>query len=153
MKFPARRWWTGLGLGILAALLVVQAVPYGRNHANPPITTEPAWDSPATRVLARRACFDCHSNETEWPAYARIAPASWLIQRDVDEGRAALNFSEWHRAQKEAHEAAEKVAERDMPLQAYALMHAHARLSDADRDQLARGLAKTLGVEEERERD
>jgi hypothetical protein len=95
--------------------------------------------------LAKQACFDCHSNETEWPGYARIAPVSWLIQRDVVEGRAVLNFSEWQRSQEKATDSAVELLEGEMPPATYRLMHAHARLSDADRDRLARGLAKTLG--------
>lgn len=146
MKLPTRRVWYMLGGGFLACLLAIQLVPYGRDHVNPPTVSEPIWDSPATRTLAKQACFDCHSNETEWPAYARIAPASWLIQYDVVEGRAALNFSEWQRLQKKSHDAAEELIEGEMPPRIYKLMHAHARLSDADRDRLARGLAKTLGA-------
>lgn len=138
MKVFNRKWWSRIGLGVLGALVAIQLVPYGREHANPPVTGEPAWDAPATRTLAKQACFDCHSNETEWPAYATIAPASWLVQRDVNEGRAVLNFSEWPRPQEEAKE------------------HTHARLSAADRDRLAQGLARTLGValkQEARERE
>lgn len=90
MKFLNRRWFFRGGIGLLGLLLAIQLVPYGRDHSNPPGRTEPSWDSPATRELARRACFDCHSNETEWPAYASIAPASWLAQYDVDEGRAPI---------------------------------------------------------------
>ncbi|HWI19366.1 MAG TPA: heme-binding domain-containing protein, partial [Vicinamibacterales bacterium] len=101
--------------------------------------------SPGTRTLAKQACFDCHSNETEWPPYSRVAPISWLIQRDVSEGRAVLNFSEWQRPQEEASEAAEEVLEGEMPLRIYQLMHAHARLTAADKAQLARGLQQTLG--------
>ena len=149
MKFPTRRWWSSVGLGLLGALVAIQLVPYGRDHANPPSMGEPAWDSTTTRELAKQACFDCHSNETEWPAYARIAPASWLVQHDVNEGRSVLNFSEWQRPPKEAKEAAKEVRERGMPPAAYGLMHAHARLSDADRETLARGLEKTLGVSRE----
>jgi hypothetical protein len=111
------------------------------------VTGEPAWDSANTRTLASRACFDCHSNETVWPGYASIAPVSWLVQHDVDEGRAALNFSEWSRPQKEAKEAAKEVREGEMPPTAYRLMHAHARLSAADLERLAQGLADTVGVE------
>jgi mono/diheme cytochrome c family protein len=131
--------------GVLLVLLA-QAVPYGRHHANPPVVAEPPWDSPATRNLARQACFDCHSNETEWPSYSRVAPVSWLVAHDVEEGRAALNFSEWNRPQKEAAEAANVVRDREMPPWSYRLMHSHARLSDADRDSLASGLATTLGA-------
>jgi hypothetical protein len=142
----SRRWRSRVAVGILACLLAIQLVPYGRDHVNPPTISEPRWDSPATRALAKRACFDCHSNETEWPAYARIAPASWLVQYDVSEARAALNFSEWQRPQKKSHDAAEELLEGEMPPAIYRLMHAHARLSDADRDRLARGLVTTLGA-------
>ena len=145
-------------LGTVAAagfvvFMAIQIVPYGHDRTNPPVRVEPAWDSPDTRALARRACFDCHSNETEWPAYARVAPVSWLVQHDVQEGRAALNFSEWNRPQKEAAEAAEAVLEGDMPMRVYALMHAHARLSGAERRTLAQGLANTLGAPGERPAD
>lgn len=153
MNWFDRKWWPRIGLGVVGTLLVIQLIPYGRDHSNPPITGEPAWDSPQTRELARQACFDCHSNETAWPAYARVAPASWLVQHDVDEGRAMLNFSEWRRPQEEAEEAAEAVLEREMPPPAYLLVHAHARLNAAERDQLARGLGRTLGVEREEARE
>ena len=143
MKFPEPSSvvpsWPGPGRGFPLDLLA----PYGRDHVNPPVRTEPAWDSVATRDLAKQACFDCHSNETKWPAYSRVAPISWLIQHDVIEGREVLNFSEWHRPQEKATKAADEVFEREMPPGIYELMHAHARLSDADRDRLARGLAKT----------
>jgi Haem-binding domain len=148
MKLHPVLWGRLVGVGFIA-LLVIQLVPYGRDHLNPPTTSEPIWDSPSTRALAKRACFDCHSNETKWPAYSHIAPASWLVQHDVKEGRAVLNFSEWRRPQKEATEAAEEVTEGAMPPAVYRLLHAHARLSNADRDRLARGLAKTLGVAQE----
>ena len=130
---------------VVLTFAAIQFVPYGRDRVNPPVGAEPTWDSPDTRALAKQACFDCHSNETEWPAYSRVAPVSWLIQHDVSEGRAVLNFSEWQRPQEEATEAAEEVLEGEMPLQMYQLMHAHARLSAADRERLARGLERTLG--------
>ena len=132
--------------GVLVLTFVaIQLVPYGRDHVNPPIAAEPSWDSPETRTLAKQACFACHSNETEWPAYSKVAPVSWLIQHDVSEGRAVLNFSEWQRPQEEAKEAVAEVREGEIPLRMYQLLHAHARLSAADREHLARGLERTLG--------
>jgi hypothetical protein len=151
MNVLNRRWWSRIALGLLGTFLAIQLVPYGRDHSNPPVTGEPTWDAPETRALAKQACFDCHSNETEWPPYASIAPASWLVQRDVNEGRAVLNFSEWTRPQEEAKEAAEEVREGEMPPTAYTLVHAHARLNPADRDRLAQGLAKTVRVALEQE--
>ena len=153
MNRPTRRWWARGAVGLLAAFAAIQVLPYGRDHRNPPVTSEPPWDSPATRTLAKRACFDCHSNETEWPAYANVAPASWLIQHDVVEGRAALNFSEWQRPQDKAADAPEEVAEGEMPPAGYRLVHAHARLSTADRQRLASGLVKTIGGSQDRQQE
>ena len=65
----------------VGGFLLIQLVPFGRDHTNPPVVQEPKWDSPATRELAKRACFDCHSNETVWPWYSNIAPVSWLVAR------------------------------------------------------------------------
>ena len=146
MNVLNRKWWSRTAVGLLGTLLAIQLVPYGRDHTNPPVTGEPTWDAQETRALAKQACFDCHSNETEWPAYASIAPVSWLVQRDVKEGRAVLNFSEWSRPQEEAKDASEEVLEGDMPPAAYTLVHSHARLNAADRDRLAQGLARTVGV-------
>jgi mono/diheme cytochrome c family protein len=141
------RTWIRRSLIALAVLaVVIQFVPYGRDHANPPVVEEPAWDSTQTRELAVTACFDCHSNETEWRWYSNVAPVSWLVQRDVDEGREKLNFSEWQRRQ-EADEAAETVREGSMPPWAYTLTHPEARLSDADIAALEAGLVATFGDE------
>lgn len=131
-------------IGVVVIGAVIQFVPYGRDHTNPPVVEEPAWDSAQTRDLAVAACFDCHSNETEWPWYSNIAPISWLLQRDVDEGREELNFSEWHTEQ-EGDEAAETVRDGSMPPWQYPLTHPEARLSDADLDALEAGLAATFG--------
>ena len=129
----------------MAGLAAIQLVPYGRDHSNPPVAQEPAWDSAETRALASRACFDCHSNETTWPWYASIAPVSWLVQHDVDEGRGALNLSEWNRVQEEAEDSAETVREGEMPMATYPWLHPTARLDPAERELLARGLERTLG--------
>jgi hypothetical protein len=140
-----RKWFTRIVIALAAVFIAVQSVPYGRDHSNPPRRIEPRWDSAATRELARRACFDCHSNETVWPAYANVAPVSWLVQHDVDEGRAMLNFSEWDRPQEEAGEAADVIADGEMPPSMYALMHRTARLDAGETQQLMQGLARTIG--------
>ena len=145
MALIRSRW--SLAIIAFAALVIgAQVVPYGREHASPPVAMEPAWDSATTRQIASRACFDCHSNQTRWPAYANVAPVSWLVEYDVREGRHALNFSEWNRAQEEAHEAPEVVMEKEMPPLMYRLLHPEARLDNAEREILARGLANTIGA-------
>jgi mono/diheme cytochrome c family protein len=145
MATLARRGWKFWILTLVALFAAMQLVPYGRAHTNPAVVQEPAWDSPATRELAHAACFDCHSNETHWPRYASVAPSSWLLQYDVNTGRQHLNFSEWHRPQRHADDAAEQVSSGEMPPTYYAWMHPAARLSDADRTRLAASLEKMFG--------
>ncbi len=144
----SRKQKTLIALAVLG--LTLQFVPYGHGRDNPPVTQEPPWDSPRTRELAVRACFDCHSNETRWPWYGYVAPISWLLVHDVEDGRRHLNFSEWQRPQRHAHEAAEEVVEGEMPLWQYELLHGEARLTEAERGELVRGLQRTLSLRSRR---
>lgn len=132
-------------IGAFALFLLIQLVPYGRAHANPPVVQEPQWDSLQTRELMQRACFDCHSNETEWPWYSNIAPVSWLLQRDVDEGREKLNFSEWGRGDQEVDEIFEVVKEGEMPLPIFLITHPEARFNDLEKQALLEGILATFG--------
>lgn len=139
-----------IGLGILVGVfLLMQAVPYGRDHTNPPVIAEPEWDSQRTRELAVRACFDCHSNQTKWPWYSHVAPLSWSLQRHVNVGREVLNFSEWNRVLDYplANQSASQVLRTEMPPRSYRAFHPEARLNVQERVELARGLSKTLGIE------
>lgn len=132
-------------LAIVVLFVLIQLVPYGRAHTNPPVVQEPAWDSPTTRALAKRACFDCHSNETAWPWYTNVAPVSWMIQRHVDEGRQKLNFSDWGNSrERELDEIAEVILEGEMPLPNYLPMHPEARLTPAEKQALIDGLNASL---------
>lgn len=139
----------GIGLGMLLfGFLLIQLLPYGRDHTNPPVVQEPQWDSPRTRELAVRACYDCHSNETKWLWFHNIAPISWGVQWDVEEGREHLNFSEWQREQEHADDAAEMVRDGEMPPFRYILAHPEANLSAEEEAELIAGLAATFGDDE-----
>ena len=129
-------------LGVFAA---VQLIPYGRAHTNPPVAAEPVWAPPATRVLFERACGDCHSHATRWPWYSHLAPASWMVAHDVEEGREHFNVSEWGLDRRnEGAEAAEMLRSGEMPPWAYRVAHPEARLSAGDRETLLRGLDATF---------
>jgi hypothetical protein len=126
-----------LKVGLTAAAVgavLIQFIPSHRE--NPPVETEVA--APAeVRAILRRACYDCHSNETVWPWYAHVAPVSWLIERDVREGRREANFSTWNRndARRQARkwkEIREQVEKKEMPPWIYTTVHGEARLSEAD---------------------
>ena len=135
-----------LGGGLVALFLIVQLIPYGRVHDNPAPLREPPWDSPRTRELAARACFDCHSNQTAWPWYSHIAPASWYVRRHVEEGRGALNFSEYGLGTQETSDADTVVRNGTMPPAYYTPFHPTARLTAIERDELVRGLQATFGI-------
>lgn len=144
---PTSRW-PRIGVILVGLFLVIQLVPYGRAHTNPPVKNEPVWDSPQTREIVRKACFDCHSNEVTWPWYSHVAPASWLVQRDVDHAREYLNFSEWgtHPRHEEAEEIEEVIVKEEMPLPPYLLLHPEARLSEAEKTQLIEGMKATIAA-------
>lgn len=135
------------GLGVFVA---VQLIPVWLYQTNPPLRSALAWDSPQTEALARRACFDCHSNETSWTVPSRIAPGSWLATWHVVRGREELNFSDLAAgAQRDepgelAEEAAEQIDEGEMPPPSYLLLHPEARLTDAEKRLLIQGLQATL---------
>ena len=129
-------------------------IPYGHNHSNPPVVSQPKWDSPQTLDLAKRACFDCHSNETVWPWYSNIAPVSWLVQYDVDGGRRRLNFSTWgvpsanpggRRQRSPTGEIAETIIEGSMPPIQYTIQHPEARLTQPEKGLLIQGFQNSLG--------
>lgn len=136
---------TLVGVGLFG---LIQLVPYGRNHSNPPVLAEPHWNTPATRSLAAKACFDCHSNLTTWPWYSNVAPVSWLVQRDVDGGRSQFNFSEWTKPQDVSiGDAVDAIRGGSMPPAIYRLMHPTARLSGTENDALIKGLVATFAAD------
>jgi len=129
---------------IAVAGILIQMAPAGHRRANPAVIREPAWDSPRTRELAKRACYNCHSNETVWPWYSRIAPVSWLTQRDVNGGRSQLNFSEWNKTQSPADLLVDQLKSGEMPPWFYLPMHPEAQLTSEERTALADGFRRSL---------
>jgi hypothetical protein len=126
------KWITLVLLGIF---VLIQFVPVDRS--NPPVETEIEAPDPALSVF-KRACYDCHSNQTDWPWYGYVAPVSWIVAGHVDHARQHVNFSTWNRYDHEERldkieEIWEEVEDRAMPPGYYTRMHTEARLSDADR--------------------
>jgi len=114
------------------AFLCMQLIPVGRS--NPPVTGE--IDAPEeVMAILERSCYDCHSNETEWPWYSRVAPVSWMVSSDVSLGRKMLNFSEWDSTPVLIKEAlitgiADEVEKGDMPRPMYLWLHPDAALTE-----------------------
>jgi mono/diheme cytochrome c family protein len=130
-------------IGLLVLVALVQFVPYGHSRANPAVTRAVRWDRPQTARLFAGACQDCHSNLTNWRWYDKIAPASWLVQSDIQGGRQHLNVSEWNKPQPDVGEIVREIRSGQMPPLQYKVAHAGGRLSQAQRDALARGIQAT----------
>lgn len=132
-----------LVLAVVAVFFVMQLIPYRvKNH---PVVSEPKWDSARTQQLFQAACADCHSNQTRSHVYEKIAPISWWIANHVDEGRAALNLSECGRGGEGEREIDDVLREGSMPPGFYTWfgLHADAKLTARERQDLADGLAAT----------
>ena len=134
----------------VVTMLVIQFIPYGKDHTNPPVNGEPAWSSPRTRELMVRACVGCHSNSVEYPSYASVAPISWVVQSHVDEGREKVNYQEWNTRQRKADDTIEVIKEGEMPPGYYTMFgkHPEAKLTEAEISELIAGLLATPGFKE-----
>ena len=119
---------------IVGLVVLIQLVPISRT--NPPQRSAPPAP-PAPVAVFERACYGCHSNETRWPWYAYVAPVSWLVGHDVNDGRRHLNFSEWDSytpaaRQKKLEDIAEEIEQGDMPPWYYTPVHPEAKLSASE---------------------
>lgn len=130
-----------------AALLLIQLVPYGHAHSNPPVTRAAKWPAGPGQQIAEAGCYDCHSNLTKWRWYSNVAPSSWLVEHDVQDGRAILNFSEWDKPQPDAREVIEMVESGEMPPLQYKVAHGEARLSSRQKEQLAKAITRLYATD------
>ncbi len=139
-----------IGIGIIViGFVILQFIPFGNfipvlARTNPPVKSQIVWNSPETEQLVRTTCYSCHSNETEWPFYAYVAPMSWLVLHDVNEARQKLNFSEETADQIDPSVLVEQIDKGNMPPIQYLLLHPEARLTDAQKETLRTGLRASL---------
>ena len=139
MKKFARWWILGIGVVVAGMLLINPARPA---PATPDGTDLLSTNLPPAEIasILRNACYDCHSDETKWPWYARVAPTSWWLAKHVNEARSELTFSDWphddpRRAAKKWRSIANVVESGEMPLPSYTWGHPEARLSEEERRQ------------------
>jgi hypothetical protein len=135
------RW---LGVAVVVLFVALQFVRPDRTNPAADLSMSISMQSgitPPVGTLLKTSCFDCHSNETRWPWYCEIAPVSWLVANDVQEGRKHLNFSEWGKYTKSKRvlklgQIYEQVSKNEMPISKYLYMHPDAKLTAADRDSI-----------------
>ncbi len=143
--------WKYLALTTLGLLILIQLIR--PSTANPPVSPNQEMSAhlslnPGVELIFQRSCNDCHSNRTVWPWYSRVAPASWLVASDVNDGRRRMNFSEWgayppQKTNKLLGEICKEVQEGDMPPFQYRPMHPGSRLTQEDQQQVCQWVADT----------
>jgi Haem-binding domain len=155
MKRPQAKW---IIIGVLVVLALIQLIPPSRT--NPPVVASRSLAAhmevpPDVQAVYKRACYDCHSNETVWPRYSHVAPVSWYVAHDVNVGRRHVNFQDWE-AQENQEEALEHLGltcklmqEGKMPPSDYLLMHKNADVSQADINTVCAWTQKVAPPEEE----
>lgn len=140
-----------LSIGFFGLLIAIQFLPIWLWQTNPPAQSQPAWSDPQTHTLVQRACYDCHSNQTTWPWYSKVAPSSWLVTWDTLRGRRHLNFDNWNAALRDptrlAREVQREVSSGSMPPSYYLIMHPDARLTPQEQQQLIQGLQQTIAAQ------
>ena len=124
------KWLVRIGIVVIAVFALIQLVPYGWTHSNPPVVQDAPWPDAESEAIARESCYSCHSNETDWPAYSYVAPMSWLVRADVDKARDEFNFSDWDESGDDADKAFDVIEDGEMPLPRYTMIHRSARLTD-----------------------
>ena len=131
-------------ISVAVLFVAAQFIPSNFSRTNPPVTGEPKWDSPATRATFMKACGDCHSNESVYPWYSRIAPVSFAVENHIIEGRRHFNISEWDRSMRGGDDAAKEVQKGSMPIGPYLLLHPEANLNAAEKKVFVEGLNATF---------
>jgi len=135
-------------VGLACLFAAAQVIRF--EHTNPPVTGDVGAPPTVQRAL-RRACYDCHSNETSWPWTASLAPISWFVHHDVTEGRRRLNFSSWHAYASDPGTELQKLkniekamAEEDMPPWYYRLVHPDSKLSRSQQEAIVGWVAEGI---------
>ncbi|HTV40572.1 MAG TPA: heme-binding domain-containing protein [Candidatus Sulfotelmatobacter sp.] len=136
------KWGIPALIVLFAALQIVQP-----SRTNPPVKSDflkVTAAPPDVAAMFHAACYDCHSDETRWPWYSYVAPMSWQVARDVNDGRRHVNLSEWPEnpdlARKKIDNMSDEIDDGDMPLKKYTLIHRDARLTSEQRDTLTQWL-------------
>ncbi len=125
---------------VIAVLVLIQLYPINRDNPQSDPMSEIVLQ-PDTKTIAEKACYDCHSNKTNWPWYSYVAPVSWVVAKHVKDGRDEVNFSIWNeysekRKSKKLEELVEEMEEGKMPLSPYTITHPEAKLSEEEINKL-----------------
>ena len=140
-----KKFFKILGIIVIVLFVAIQFIPKNYPENIPPDENDILSFHNVPEdigVILKTSCYDCHSNQVKYPWYSKVAPVSFLISHDIEEGKDELNFSEWgkyekRRMIKKLDELTEEVEEGEMPLPIYLVTHGDAKLSDEQKEKLA----------------
>lgn len=126
--------------GLIAVFFLIQFTPNDLPENSDDLSNDIALSENApndVKLILSKACYDCHSNQTNYPWYSYVAPSSWLVAKDARHGREELNFSNWAELSKRKKirmlkDIAEEVEKKKMPLEIYTVIHRDAVLTDEE---------------------
>jgi len=139
-----------IGVLLIIVLVGIQFIPTARNENNEVLTTEfiKAFNPPKNiSYLLKTSCYDCHSNNTNYPWYNKIQPISWFLERHIKEAKEELNFSEFgeysiRKQKSKLKSISNQIKDDEMPLSSYTLIHRDAKLSEKDKSELEKWLTE-----------
>lgn len=136
---------------LLILFIVIQFVQPARNQSGQVLQTDisPTYAVPENlQTLFKNACYDCHSNNTNYPWYSMIQPIGWILTKDIKDGKAKLNFSEFgsispRRQMSKLQNVENRIKDGTMPLPAYQFIHPRARLTEEEKQLLIDWIQQT----------
>lgn len=142
-------------IGLLVALVIIQFIHPAKNINTAPMPQDIALAYPmpdSVYHVLKVSCYDCHSNNTQYPWYNNIQPVAWWLNGHIHDGKKELNFSEFgsfttKRKLKKLKDIVKQLEENEMPLSSYTLIHKDAVLSPAQKQMLiewAKGLSQQI---------
>lgn len=138
-------------LAILIVLIVIQVIQPARNKSGQVLATNmmTMYKMPDTvQAVLKAACYDCHSNNTNYPWYTYVQPVGWMLANHIRHGKEELNFNEFgsytaRRQQSKLKAIANQIKDGDMPLYSYTIMHKNARLTKEQKQLIIEWAQKT----------
>lgn len=139
-------------LSLLAILVLLQLIRPAKNKSNAPTPgdiSQVAVVPADVQAILKKACYDCHSNNTHYPWYVNIQPVGLYLAHHIEEGKDELNFNEFgaysaKRRRNKLKGIAEQIRDGEMPLSSYTLLHKEARLTDAEKTAITKWVENTL---------
>jgi hypothetical protein len=135
-----------IALVLLVAFVGIQFIPTERNQSDSVPSTDFMLVNNVPENIQKKlqvSCYDCHSNNTQYPWYNKVQPVAWFLEDHIKEGKAELNFNEWdslsnRRKKSKLRSIIKQIESDEMPLYSYTLIHKDASFSEAEKQELIR---------------